>query len=132
LLSAVDRRRSCRRNIDQLEAFPPRGIGETVVERDDLERRGTSFGRNESRSKLQSIGRSQRMNAKKPNSILAHNLARFDLMPPVSELFQPIEGERGARSIEKRFALETGHGGGALHLRSPPRQHLRVSPCQRL
>jgi hypothetical protein len=32
------------------------------------------------------------MNAKKPQRILADDLAGLDLVPPVSELFQPIEG----------------------------------------
>jgi len=32
------------------------------------------------------------MNAKKPDRVLANDLARFDFMPPVGKLFQPMEG----------------------------------------
>jgi hypothetical protein len=52
-LGAADRRLSGRRNVDQLETFLPRCVAETVVERDNLKRWRTSFGRNERRRKLQ-------------------------------------------------------------------------------
>src|SRR5271165_6730679 len=83
-------------NVDQLETFSPRCIAKTLVERDHLKRRGTPFGGKESRRKLQRIGRPQRMNAKKPQGVLANDLTGFDLVPSVGELFQPIEGKRGA------------------------------------
>src|SRR5271170_460047 len=35
---------SVRDNVDQIEPFLPRRVGETVVEGDDFERRGTAFG----------------------------------------------------------------------------------------
>ena len=82
---------SGRRKVDHLEAFLPCCVGEAVVERDDLKRWRTSFGRNESRCKLQCVGRPERMNAKKSERVLANDLTRFDLVPPVSHLFQPIE-----------------------------------------
>ena len=46
-------------DVDQLETFLPRRIGETPVERDQLKRRRTALGCNESRRKLQGIGRAQ-------------------------------------------------------------------------
>jgi hypothetical protein len=97
-------------NLNQLKTFLPRGFGETVVERDQFERRWTAFGRKESRRKLERVSRSQRMNAKKPKRVLADNFAGFDLVPSVSELFQPIEGERGALPVEQGVTLETGQG----------------------
>jgi hypothetical protein len=97
-------------NVDQLETFPPRSIREALVERDHLKRRGTSFGGKESRRELQRIGRPQRMNAKKPERVLANDLTGFDLVPSVGELFQPIEGKRGAFRIEQNGALEAGQG----------------------
>jgi hypothetical protein len=97
-------------NLNQLKTFLPRGFGETVVERDQFERRWTAFGRKESRRKLERVSRSQRMNAKKPKRVLADNFAGFDLVPSVSKLFQPIEGERGALPVEQGVTLETGQG----------------------
>jgi hypothetical protein len=97
-------------NLNQLKTFLPRGFGETVVERDQFERRWTAFGRKESRRKLERVSRSQRMNAKKPKRVLADNFAGFDLVPSVSKLFQPIEGERGAFPVEQGVTLETGQG----------------------
>ena len=87
------RGRLVRDNVDQLEAFLPRRIGETLVERDYLERRRTALGGKESRRKLQRIGRPQRMNAKKPERVLAHDLTGLDLVPSAGELFQPIEAQ---------------------------------------
>jgi hypothetical protein len=75
----------------------------------------------------------QRMNAKKPQRVLADDLAGFDLVPPVSELFQPIEGQGSGFPVEQSAALEAGQGRSALHLRSPPHQHVRIalaSPCR--
>jgi hypothetical protein len=65
---------SRRDNVDQLETFPPRGVGETLVERDDLKRRRTALGGKESRGKLEGVGSPQRMNATKPNRVLADDL----------------------------------------------------------
>ena len=113
---------SGRRKVDQLEAFFPCCLGETVVERDDLKRWRTSFGRNESRRKLQCVRRPERMNAKKPERVLANDLARFDLVPPVSQLFQPIEGRGGPFQIKQSVSLEASERRSAFHLRSPPHQ----------
>lgn len=44
--------RSPCRHVDQNEAFPPRCVGETLVERDDLKRCGTTFGSDEGSCKL--------------------------------------------------------------------------------
>ena len=85
---------SACRKIDQLEAFFSRRLGETVVERDNLQRRRTSFGCNESRRKLEGVRRSKRMNAKKPERVLANDLARFDLVPTDGKLFQPMRRPR--------------------------------------
>ena len=82
-----------RRDIDQREPFPARGVGETLVERDNLERRWAPFGCHESRRKLKRVGRSQRMNAKKSDCIFSNNLAGFDFVPSGSQLFEPVEGE---------------------------------------
>jgi len=53
-------------------------------------------------------------------------------VPSVGELFQPIEGKRGAFHIEQNGTLKAGQGRSALHLRSPPHQRVRISPCERL
>jgi hypothetical protein len=99
-------------------------VGEALVERHDLERRRTPFGGDESRCKLERVGGPQGMNAKKPERVFADDLAGLDFVPPVSELFQPIEGQRGGFPIERSAALEAGEGGSTLHLRSPPHQHV--------
>jgi hypothetical protein len=44
--------RSTRSHFDQRETFPPRRVGETLVERDDLERGRTAFRGHESCRKL--------------------------------------------------------------------------------
>ena len=44
-------------DVDQLETFLPRRVGETLVERDHFERRGTALGGKESRRELQRTGR---------------------------------------------------------------------------
>src|SRR5579872_786420 len=72
------------------------------------------------------------MNAKKPDRVLTDDLAGLDFVPPVGELFQTIEGLRGGFPIEQSAALEAGQGGCALHLRSPPHQHVRISSRERL
>ena len=116
---------SACRKIDQLEAFFSRRLGETVVERDNLQRRRTSFRCNESRGKLEGVRRSKRMNAKKPERVLANDLARFNLVPPVGKLFQPMQGRRGAFQIKQSLSLEASDRRSAFHLRSPPHQDVR-------
>ena len=123
---ATGGRRSGRRNVDQLEAFLPSCVGETVVERDNLKRRRTAFGGKESRSKLQGVGHPERVNAKKPERVLANDLARFDLVPPVGKLFQPIEGQGGPLHIKQSATLEAGERRSAFHLGSPPHQQVRI------
>src|ERR1700733_12930487 len=72
------------------------------------------------------------MNTKKPERVLANDLAGFDLVPSVSELFQPIEGQGGPFHIKQSAALEAGERRSAFHLRSRPHQQVRISISQRL
>src|ERR1700722_392700 len=72
------------------------------------------------------------MNAKKPERVLANDLARFDLVPPVGQLFQPMEGRGGAFQVKQSLSLEAGDRRSAFHLRSPPHQEVRVSTRQRM
>src|ERR1700733_2650428 len=72
------------------------------------------------------------MNTKKPERVLANDLAGFDLVPPVSELFQPIEGRSGPFPIKQGPTFEAGERRSAFPLRSPPHQEVRISIGQRL
>ena len=108
--------RSSRSNVDQLETLLPRSVGEPIVERDDLERRRTAFGGKEGRCKLQRVGCPQRMNTKKPERVLADDLAGFNLVPPAGEAFQPIEGQRSGFPLKQSAAFEAGQSRRALHL----------------
>ena len=60
------------------------------------------------------------MNAKKPSAFSRIDLARFDLMPSIGKLFQPMEGQGGPFPIKQSLSLEAGERRGAFHLRSPP------------
>src|ERR1700678_3339702 len=72
------------------------------------------------------------MNTKKSERVLADGLAGFDLVPPVSQLFQPIEGRSGPFHIKQSAALEADERRSAFHLRSPPHQQIRILVSQRL
>jgi hypothetical protein len=50
------------------------------------------------------------MNAQQPDRVLAHDLAGFDLVPPIGELLQPIKSARGATPVELTGPLEAGQG----------------------
>ncbi len=51
---------------------------------------------------------------------------------PFRDLLEPVESERRAFPVELGRAFEAGEGRGALHLRAPPRQYVRIPPRQRL
>jgi uncharacterized protein YndB with AHSA1/START domain len=124
--------RSARGEINQREAFLPRRIGKALIERDDLERRGTMFRGYEGRCQLQCVRPTQRVHTKKSYRTLADDLAGFDLMPAVGELRQPVGRERDPLDVERSGALEAGQGRGAFHFRPPPHQHVGIPRCEPL
>jgi hypothetical protein len=107
---------SGRGYIDQREAFLARRVGATLIKRDDLKRCGTMFRCCEGRCKLQCVGRSQRVDAKKSQSALADDLARFNLMPVIGKLFHPVGRERHPFYIE-RGLFEAGRSRDAFPFR---------------
>jgi Activator of Hsp90 ATPase homolog 1-like protein len=124
--------RSTRGEINQREAFLPRRIGKALIERDDLERRGTVFRGYEGRCQLQCVRPTQRVHTKKSYRTLADDVAGFNLMPAVGELRQSVERERDPFDVERSGALEAGQGRGAFHFRPPPHQHVGIPRCEHL
>src|SRR5271163_4903722 len=72
------------------------------------------------------------MDTKESERVLADDLAGFNLVPPVGQPFQPIEGQGGPFHFKQSAALETGERRSAFHLRSPPHQQVRILISQRL
>ena len=73
------------------------------------------FRGNEGRRKLQGIGGSKRVYAKKPRRRLTDDIARVDLVPANRQLLEPIEGKPGGPRIERRAAFKAGECPASLN-----------------
>lgn len=73
------------RSCDDVEAFAFGGVGEVVVEADEVERCRACFGGDEGRGQLKRVGGPQVVNAEKAFGGFANGFDRFDLVPASRE-----------------------------------------------
>jgi hypothetical protein len=104
----------------------------SLIEADELKRRGSALRSENSGGKLEGIGSTQRMNAEETPRDLEDRVHRLDATPALGDDIEATQGFGRLLRRELTLAFAPSDRGGALNGSTPPYNHSRLIAVESL